>query len=142
MGMVIKIPGHGISKYLTINLETNVLDDKVIIAFTLINRSKEKLSLIFRTGQQYDIIIKDASGLEIYRWSDGRIFAQFIYTLSLKENEMIENEIIWNKKDKKNKKVSEGKYIINVGFLVDAIHKGGNEYELDGLASSKELSVI
>jgi hypothetical protein len=31
---------------------------------------------VFRTGQRYDVLIENAQGREVWRWSDGRMFTQ------------------------------------------------------------------
>lgn len=45
--------------------------------FALQNRTDQDLALDFRTAQVFDIVLRNASGREVWRWSDGRLFAQF-----------------------------------------------------------------
>lgn len=50
------------------------------ITFTLraVNESSNPVRLGFRTSQRFDLVIKDAHGREVWRWSAGRVFAQVL----------------------------------------------------------------
>lgn len=41
---------------------------------TLLNTTEDALNLTFPTGQDYDLVIWDGEGKQVYRWSDGRAF--------------------------------------------------------------------
>ena len=45
---------------------------------TLRSTQAEPIELTFPTGQRFDLVIKDASGKEYARWSDGRVFPQAV----------------------------------------------------------------
>jgi hypothetical protein len=50
--------------------------DTITARLTLRNTQPEPLQLTFPSGQDYDLVIRDASGAVVYRWSDGRAFVQ------------------------------------------------------------------
>jgi hypothetical protein len=41
----------------------------------------QPLALTFNTGQLYDLVVRDANGDAVYRWSDGRAFTQLVQTI-------------------------------------------------------------
>jgi len=41
------------------------------------------LSLTFPTSQEFDVVVRNAAGAVVYRWSDGQAFAQSFHTLSV-----------------------------------------------------------
>ena len=45
-------------------------------ALNLTNPSKKHVELAFPSGQQYDFIVVDTGGREVYRWGSGRMFTQ------------------------------------------------------------------
>lgn len=52
------------------------LGEPVRAALEVINRSPESVRLTFSTGQRFDLSLENASGREVWRWSDGRLFIQ------------------------------------------------------------------
>ena len=49
--------------------------EPIIITLKIFNYTEEEITFHFNTGQRYDFIIEDEEGNEIWRWSEGRIFA-------------------------------------------------------------------
>ena len=41
----------------------------------------QPLNLTFGTSQLYDLVIRNANGDAVYRWSDGKAFAQIVQTV-------------------------------------------------------------
>ena len=54
---------------------------------TIRNDTNFPLRLIFPSGQRFDLVIRDSSGQEIYRWSATRLFTQEMGTLELSPGE-------------------------------------------------------
>ena len=46
------------------------------LTLLVLNRSPQPVSLTFRNAQRYDIVVQDAKGDPVWRWSAGRMFAQ------------------------------------------------------------------
>lgn len=50
---------------------------------TLANRQNELIRLTFPSAQRYDLAIRDAAGKEVYRWSEGKAFAQIFGSIAV-----------------------------------------------------------
>jgi hypothetical protein len=50
------------------------VDNAVHFALRVMNEGDRKVELNFPNGQTHDIAVLDASGREVWRWSDGRLF--------------------------------------------------------------------
>jgi len=72
--------------------------EKVNITISLTNTGADNYYLEFPTTQLYDIKIKAPLGFNIYKWSDGKTFAQTITKIELKQGETINWKIQWNQK--------------------------------------------
>jgi hypothetical protein len=48
------------------------------LTLEVVNRSQRPITLGFRTAQRYDLLIQDAQGQEVWRWSAERMFAQML----------------------------------------------------------------
>ena len=52
--------------------------ESIIMELTVFNRTAENLTFDFRDAQHYDFIIEDAEGNSVWRWAEGRMFAQVL----------------------------------------------------------------
>ena len=52
--------------------------ESIVIELTVFNRAAEDLTFNFMNAQHYDFIIEDAEGNSVWRWADGRMFAQVL----------------------------------------------------------------
>ena len=50
--------------------------EPVRVTLEVTNRSPETVRLTFLTGQRFDLSLRNVSGREVWRWSDGRLFMQ------------------------------------------------------------------
>lgn len=48
------------------------------LTLKVVNRSPRPVTLGFRTSQRYDLLIQNAQGQEVWRWSGERMFAQML----------------------------------------------------------------
>lgn len=64
--------------------------ETINISLALKNISSTTQTLNFSSSQQYDFVIKDVNGVEIWRWSDGMVFiaATTSYSLSPGESQV------------------------------------------------------
>lgn len=67
----------------------------VTFAFRVTNNAKKKLELVFPSGQTHDLVILDAQGEEIWRWSAGRMFTQALQNRIVGARETITYEVAW-----------------------------------------------
>ena len=52
--------------------------EPIKMTLKVFNYTKEKFAFYFNTSQRYDFIIKNEKGNKIWRWSEGRMFAQML----------------------------------------------------------------
>jgi hypothetical protein len=52
--------------------------EPIKMTLKIFNYTEEDIAFQFNTSQRYDFIIEDEEGNEIWRWSEGRIFAQML----------------------------------------------------------------
>ncbi|WP_071459122.1 BsuPI-related putative proteinase inhibitor [Bacillus massilinigeriensis] len=70
--------------------------DRVIFYLELKNDSASEVELLFPTSQEYEIIVTDSKGQEVYRFSDGKAFAQALKKVRLKPGEKKRWSESWN----------------------------------------------
>jgi hypothetical protein len=58
------------------SLSVQVRDDDVQFRFQITNGTGAPLTLSFPTAQRVDFAVEDSTGAEVWRWSEGRVFAQ------------------------------------------------------------------
>jgi hypothetical protein len=76
---------------------------------TLRNTTNQPVTLTFPTEQRYDLELKDGRGNIVYRWSDGRAFAQMAGQEQFGSGER-DYVIVVRLADKQGKPLSAGKY--------------------------------
>ncbi len=76
------------------HLAADVTDGAVAFAFTVENTGTDPIDLEFRTGKTVDVAVYD-DGVELWRWSDGRLFTQAIRAETLDPGESIDRELTW-----------------------------------------------
>ena len=52
--------------------------EPITMTLKVFNYTEEDIAFHFNTAQRYDFIIEDEEGNEIWRWSEGRMFAQML----------------------------------------------------------------
>lgn len=57
------------------------------LLLTLRNTGEHPLVFSFRTGQEFDLVVRDPQGDEVWRWSAGRSFAQVLHEWQLEPGE-------------------------------------------------------
>ena len=54
------------------------IGEPIVMTLKIFNYTKEGIIFHFNTSQRYDFIIEDEEGNEVWRWSEGRMFAQML----------------------------------------------------------------
>jgi hypothetical protein len=67
---------YGIS--LTTDKMSYSIGEPIKMILKVFNYTEEDVTFYFNTSQRYDFIIEDEAGNEIWRWSEGRMFAQML----------------------------------------------------------------
>ncbi|QST00793.1 hypothetical protein IMZ31_04245 [Pontibacillus sp. ALD_SL1] len=96
----------------TVNPET----EKVTFEFSLKNNGKKGVNLHFSSGQQYEIIVKNAKGEEVYRYSEGKSFTEAVVSEEIKPSKELTFTSSWNY-DQAGERVQPGTYSAEVTLL-------------------------
>jgi hypothetical protein len=67
------------------------------VRFTLAvaNGTSKRVELTFPSGQTHDFVVLDATGREVWRWSDGRLFTQLMQNRLLEARDVVTYEQRW-----------------------------------------------
>lgn len=65
--------------------------------FHVTNASSKKLELNFPSGQTHDVVVTDATGHEIWRWSAGQMFTQSLRNQPLSPHETLSYTVRWRR---------------------------------------------
>lgn len=107
---------------LNASLKKTETPEGVKLDFALTNSSNESYDIEYGSGQEYDIVVLDENGNEVYRWSYGRAFIMMMVMKTIQPNEVIEYNSIWNETDNDGNKLSKGTYTIR--FETSFIYNG------------------
>jgi Intracellular proteinase inhibitor len=69
--------------------------DNVQFALTVTNPGQRKVELTFPSGQTYDVVVYDAAGGEVWRWSTGQMFTQSLRNKPLDAHESLTYSATW-----------------------------------------------
>jgi hypothetical protein len=74
-------------------------------SLNLTNATKKNLELEFPSGQEYDFVVMDSTGREVYRWGKERMFTQSLQNRLLDGGETMKYE------EKADKALPNGSYV-------------------------------
>jgi hypothetical protein len=69
---------------------------QLAFTFRITNNAKKKLELVFPSGHTHDLTVVDASGEEVWRWSEGRMFTQALQNRVLGGGDTLSYEMMWS----------------------------------------------
>ena len=72
---------------------------QLAFTFRVTNNAKKKLELVFPSGQTHEVVVFDAVGEEVWRWSDGRMFTQALQNRIIAAGDTLTLEMIWTPKE-------------------------------------------
>lgn len=105
---------------LTVNKKVYNIGEDVEMTIVVQNKSNELVDLLFKSGQTYDFIVKKMpENKEVWRWSEGHVFTQAIWTMFLDPRERKTFVIKWDQKDNNSKQVEPGTYKIEALITSD-----------------------
>ncbi len=109
------LPGCGASG-LTAELDLGAgkfaLGEPISITMTLKNCGDNVVQLYYPDGERYDFFAQNESGVEVWRWSDGKTFEQSLGELQMAVEEEVVYTETWDQSDSKGKQVPPGRYKI------------------------------
>lgn len=76
-------------------LDIAVTASGVEFTFTVRNEGPDPVDLEFRSGKRADLVVYD-EGVEIWRWSDGRMFTQAVETETVAPGGALVHESVWD----------------------------------------------
>ena len=87
------------------------------IDFSLKNSSDKELKLLFGSGHQYDIVVTDVEGREVYNWAADRSFTMAIINKDLAPRQELSYSEEWDYTDNEGKPLPPGKYLVKVTIV-------------------------
>ncbi|OZM58235.1 hypothetical protein CIB95_01290 [Lottiidibacillus patelloidae] len=110
--------------------EGNVTNFKIILK----NEAETDADLEFSSGQQFEIIVKNDRGEQVYQFSEGRVFTQAFQTLNIPAGESVE----WLDKWEHDEKIVSGNYEVDVKLLAITV----NEETIDPFELIKSNTIV
>jgi hypothetical protein len=68
---------------------------QLAFTFRVTNNANKKVEIVFPSGHTHDVVVVDAAGEEIWRWSNGRMFTQALQNRVLSAGDTLTYEMIW-----------------------------------------------
>ena len=82
------------------------------VPLTITVAVSEPITLYYRTTQRYEIVISDAEGKEVWRWSKDKAFGEVVEQVSLQANESLGFNESWDQRDNDGQPVPTGNYTV------------------------------
>lgn len=114
-------------------------EDKVVFDFELMSHYTEVQKLLFSSGQQFEIIVTDEEGQEVYKYSDGKMFTLALVMKDIGPGEAFKWHDEWDRTNKEGEKLTSGKYKAEIKILV--MDDEDNEVDEDQLTTVLEFSL-
>jgi hypothetical protein len=77
------------------SLDIAVGNDGVQFTVVVTNEGPHGVELTFPSGQTHDVVVYDAAGSEVWRWSAGQMFTQALQDKSLDAHESLHYTVRW-----------------------------------------------
>ena len=98
---------------------------------------RDAMTLYYRTSQRYDLVVINAQGQEVWRWSRARAFAQVTAEVPLGANETLSFTETWDQRDNSGQQVSPGDYEI----VAESSHCDANYANCGQLTTSVSIQI-
>jgi hypothetical protein len=86
--------------------------EPISITMTLKNCGDNVVHLYYPNGERYDFFAQNESGVEVWRWSDGKAFEQSLGEVQMAIGEDVVYKETWEQRDSKGKQAPAGRYKI------------------------------
>ncbi|SDZ02208.1 Intracellular proteinase inhibitor [Evansella caseinilytica] len=122
--------GEAVMEYdqLVYTLKAEEKDGAIRVTMNLTNEAEETRQLQFSSGQQYDVIMKDATGKVVYHYAEGKMFTQALITEMIRPGETLTFVDDW----KANDLQAYGRLTVEAKIIA---------YELDGQAIDRDKTL-
>lgn len=128
--------GSDITSQLSFEAEFTGEDETGTFDLKLTNNSEEEVAIAFSSGQQYEIVVNDSEGEEVYRYSEGQMFTQALIEETIEPG----GELTWIEEwdyTGTEGRLEEGEYEAIVSLIVHEI----NGETVDSVPFFKTLSI-
>ncbi|MRH44201.1 hypothetical protein GH741_16280 [Aquibacillus halophilus] len=123
------------------NLEMHVsveqTDGKLVFQMELKNVGQENLEMMFSSGQQYEIVVKNDSDETVYRYSEGKAFTEALVTKEIASGESIEWNEEWNYSESV---LADGNYHAELTLLPTQVNK--NVIENNPFTTTESIELV
>lgn len=106
--------------------------------FSLKNSSDKELDLLFGSGHQFDIIVTDSKGSEVYNWAEDKAFTQALIEKTLAPGQELIFSEEWGYTDTKGEPLPSGKYSVRVNIKASVENE---ELKAGDLSATKEIEI-
>ncbi|UOE93221.1 BsuPI-related putative proteinase inhibitor [Alkalihalobacillus sp. LMS39] len=120
---------------LALSLEVEEKESALSFSFQVTNKGEEDVSILFPSGQQFEITVKNENQDVVYRYSDGKMFTMALITSELAPSEMISFGDTWN-----YKMLETGQY--HIVASLDAIEVNGEQVNKGEIKVEKTVEIL
>lgn len=117
-----------------------IKDGKVIFNFELMSHYEEAKELVFGSGQQFEIVVTNEEGQEVYRFSEGKFFTMALVYKTLNPGETLQWQDEWDMTNKEGEKLRSGSYKAEIKILA-ALEGQDEEIPSDQLTAHLEFTL-
>jgi len=82
------------------------------VLFTVTIAASEPVTLYYHTTQRYDIVITNADGKEVWRWSKDKAFGEVLEQVSLQASQTLSFDEPWDQRGNDGQPVPTGNYTV------------------------------
>jgi hypothetical protein len=82
----------------------------VEVALHVRNAGSAPVSIIFSSGQHFDLVVRRPRGDEVWRWSHDKAFIQVFETATLRPGDVLAYQVTWDQQDYQGRRVDSGSY--------------------------------
>ena len=82
------------------------------VPLTITVAASEPITLYYRTTQRYEIVISDAAGKEVWRWSKDKAFGEVLEQVSLQASQTLSFDEPWDQRGNDGQPVPTGNYTV------------------------------
>lgn len=125
---------------LSTSADCQITADKVTFNLALTNHAPEVIELPFGSGQQFELVIRDEKGEEVYRYSDGKFFTMALVYRRINPGEALHWQDQWDLRDKAGNVVSPGRYRAEIEIMAIS-EEGGVQIDARQLQTTIEFTI-
>ena len=107
------------------------------VPLTITVAASESITLYYRTTQRYEIVVSDAQGKEVWRWSKDKAFGEVVEQVNLEENERLSFSETWDQRDNNGEPAPPANYTVTA----TSTHCDANLENCDQLSVSRTLQI-